>query len=127
MVAFLDYPMTCANAEDALHKVMEIYANVNPNSDVCRILDKFSEAWTNCRYLESAEANSALQESMQLVQRFSHKTTRGISSALFKRCFIMHNLYCLKLLRSKAFYSRKTTHLLVCRVTNLEDFLIALA
>ena len=45
-----------------------------PNSDVCRILDKSSEAWTNCRYLESAEANSALQENMQLVQRFQLKT-----------------------------------------------------
>ena len=68
MVAFLDYPTTCANAEDTCHKVMETYANVNPNSDVCRILNKFSEAWTN------AEANSALQENMQLVQRFVRKT-----------------------------------------------------
>ena len=28
MVAFLDYPTTCANAEDTCHKVMETYANV---------------------------------------------------------------------------------------------------
>lgn len=74
MVAFLDYPMTCANAEDALHKVMEIYANANPNRDVCPILNKFSEAWTNCQYLDSYEANGTLQENTQLVQCFIART-----------------------------------------------------
>jgi hypothetical protein len=34
MVAFLDYPTICPNAEDTSHKVMRMCATANANSNV---------------------------------------------------------------------------------------------